>query len=93
MPYGLIYHPDVKRVDLPRIDEKNRQIIRRAIEVRLTTNPALYGKPLRRTLKGYWKLRVGDYRVVFKPSGEEILILAVIHRKDVYSEVLRRANG
>jgi len=29
-------------------------------------------------------LRVGDYRVVFKIVKEEIWILAIIHRKDVY---------
>jgi hypothetical protein len=30
--------------------------------------PQEYGTPLRKTLKGYWKLRVGDYRVVYKIS-------------------------
>ncbi len=35
------------------------------------------------TLKGYWKLRVGDYRVVFKVSGQEVWILGIINRKEV----------
>jgi mRNA interferase RelE/StbE len=42
---------------------------------------------LRKTLKGYWKLRVGDYRVVFKIKGNEIVVLAILHRKDVYNVV------
>ena len=81
MTYDLKYHPDVKKIDLPRIDGKNRKMIKRAIEERLSTQPEIYAKPLQRSLKGYWKLRVGDYRVVFKVSNKAILILAIIHRK------------
>jgi mRNA interferase RelE/StbE len=90
MACTLAYHPDVKRLDLPKIDSRNRHIIKRAIEERLATRPEAYGKPLQRTLKGYWKLRVGDYRVVFKASGDRILILGIIHRKDVYRLVKKR---
>jgi len=56
----------------------------------LTTAPHLYGEPLRKTLRGYWKLRVGDYRVVFKIVGEEVWILGIIHRKKVYEEIKKR---
>jgi mRNA-degrading endonuclease RelE of RelBE toxin-antitoxin system len=35
----------------------------------------MYSEPLRRTLKGYRKLRVGDYRIVLKVEGADILIL------------------
>ena len=66
MPYTLVYHPDVRSQDIPSISRNLRERIARAIETRLTTEPERYGEPLRRTLKGYWKLRVGDYRVVFK---------------------------
>jgi len=90
--YKLIYHPDVKKVDLPKINNQNRTMIKRAIEERLTLQPEAYGKPLQRTLKGYWKLRVGDFRVVFKIIGDEILILAVMHRKNIYSKVKKRTT-
>jgi len=88
--YRIIYHPDVKKSDLPKIDNQNKTMIKRAIEERLVAQPEAYGKPLQRTLKGYWKLRVGDFRVVFKITGEEILILAIIHRKNIYSQVKKR---
>jgi len=65
-------------------------MIKRAIEDRLATQPETYGKPLQKTLKGYWKLRVGDYRVVFKVSGDDILILGIIHRKEVYRLIKKR---
>ena len=66
-------------------------MIKRAIEERLTVQPEIYGKPLQRTLKGYWRLRVGDYRVVFKITGNEILILGIMDRKSVYSQIKKRA--
>jgi mRNA interferase RelE/StbE len=87
--YALKYHPSVQREDLPRLDRKARARIKRAIEERLMIAPQEYGEPLRRTLKGYWKLRVGDYRVVFKVHGEEIIILGILHRKEVYKTVAK----
>ena len=92
MDYNLIYHADVAKVDLPKIDEKNKAMIKRAIEERLSSNPEVYGKPLQRTLKGYWKLRIGNYRVVFKILENDILILGIIHRKSVYREVGKRTK-
>jgi mRNA interferase RelE/StbE len=77
-------------VDLPKIDMKNRAMIKRALEERLTTQPELYGKPLQRTLKGYWKMRVGNYRIVFKISETDVLVLGIIHRRDVYQKIRKR---
>ncbi len=91
MVYNLIYHADVKKVDLPKIDNKNKAMIKRAIEERLTAQPEIYGKPLQRTLKAYWRLRVGDYRVVFKIYGNEILILGIMDRKSGYPQIKKRA--
>jgi mRNA interferase RelE/StbE len=88
--FNLFYHPDVDKVDLPVIDEKNKIMIKRAIEERLATNPEVYGKPLQRTLKGYWKLRVGEYRVVFKIFRHDIRIFGIIHRRKVYEIIGRR---
>ena len=90
MVLRLKYHPDVKKSDLPKIDAKNKGMIKRAIEDRLATQPETYGKPLRKTLKGYWKLRVGDYRIVFKVSGNNIFIFGIIHRKKVYKLIKKR---
>ncbi|MBC2710979.1 MAG: type II toxin-antitoxin system RelE/ParE family toxin [Desulfosarcina sp.] len=39
--------------------------------------PEIYGKPLRRNLKPYWKLRIGNYRVIFKIQEDQILILGI----------------
>lgn len=90
MAFAIKYHPDVKGVDLPRINVKMRERIRRAIESRLVTAPQEYGLPLRKSLRGYWKLRVGDFRVVFKIEGEIVYVLGVRHRKNIYEDVTGR---
>ena len=90
MNFEIKYHPEVKKVDLPKTDLKNKTMIKKAIEERLMAKPEIYGKPLRRTLKGYWKLRVGEYRIVFKVVEKKIMILGIINRKEVYPQVTKR---
>ncbi|MEW5950224.1 MAG: type II toxin-antitoxin system RelE/ParE family toxin [Thermodesulfobacteriota bacterium] len=90
MLFELRYHPDVKEIDIPALKERLRKRIKNAIETRLMTAPHEYGEPLRKTLKGYWKLRVGDYRVVFKVVNSEIRIFGIIHRKEVYKKIEKR---
>ncbi len=80
MAYSVRYHPDVRSEDLPRINARMRERIKRAIETRLMAAPQEYGLPLRKNLGGYWKLRVGDYRVVFKVEGEIVYVLAIRQR-------------
>jgi mRNA interferase RelE/StbE len=90
MEYTLIYHPDVKKKDLPFIPVNIRARIKKAIEDRLLNDPVKFGLPLRRSLKSYKKLRIGDYRVIYRLKAENILILKIGHRKEVYSEIAKR---
>ncbi len=90
MSFKLKYHPDVKENDIASLNARLKKRIKTAIETRLMTAPHQYGEPLRKTLKGYWKLRVGDYRVVFKIVDNEIWILGIIHRKKVYEKISKR---
>ena len=71
MSYTILYHPDITRRDLPRIPLNLQSRIADALTVRLQGSPEKYGQPLRGTLGGYWKLRVGDYRAVFKIVGDD----------------------
>ncbi len=92
MPFKIKYHPDVKKVDIPLIDLRTKNRIKKAIETRLITAPQQYGEPLRKTLKGYWKLRVGDFRVIFKIVEREVWVLGIVHRKKVYEKMKKRAD-
>ncbi len=90
MGYTLKYHPSVKTEDIPKLDKQTAARIKQAVETRLLSAPQEYGEPLRRTLKGYWKLRVGDYRVVFRVQGGNIPVLGIIHRKEAYQTVEKK---
>lgn len=90
MHFELRYHQDVKEIDIPSLNANLRKRIKKAIESRLMTAPHQYGVPLRQTLKGYWKLRVGDYRIVYKIFEHEVRIFGIINRKDVYERILKR---
>lgn len=82
--FTVVYHHLVIRDDIPNLSHKWREKVRRAIEKRLMTHPDLYGKPLRRSLKGYRKLRVGDYRIIFRIEESTVKILIIQHRAAVY---------
>ena len=84
MAFTLLYHPDVRDVDLPLINKNTKQRIKKAIEERLVIAPEKYSDPLRKTLKGYRKMRIGDYRIILKIIETRIWILCIRHRKDVY---------
>jgi len=88
--FRLLYHPAVASDDLPAIPRDVQARTARAIERRLTTDPDRMGAPLRGTLKGYWKLRIGDYRVVYAIRRNGVLIFAIRHRRTVYADVRSR---
>ena len=77
MEYCLYYHPDIKKEDLFKIPNNIRDRIKRATEKRLLKEPLKYGEPLKRSLQGYRKLRVGDYRVIYKMEKDNIIILKI----------------
>ncbi len=69
---------DLKRLDKPAA----RRVIERLERV-LSQNPNT-DIPLTGEFRGLFKLRVGDYRVVYAKTEDGVLILRIGHRKDVY---------
>ena len=90
MTYKVVYHHLVIRDDIPKLSSEWKEKVRRAIEGRLMTRPDFYGKPLRRSLKGYRKLRVGDWRVIFTIEKNTVRVLIIQHRSVVYEAVEKR---
>jgi mRNA interferase RelE/StbE len=89
--FALLYHPLVAK-DISTINRDIRQRLGKAILARLSSHPESYGKPLRGHLAGYWTLRVGDYRIVYRIVKHEVWIYTVINRRDVYSDVANRLS-
>lgn len=90
LEYTVKLYNDVVKKDIPTLDSSVRKTVKNAINAKLTTSPQLYGKPLRQSLKGWRKLRVRDYRVVFRIRGKIVEIAAVQHRSVVYANVIKR---
>ncbi|MBU4304356.1 MAG: type II toxin-antitoxin system RelE/ParE family toxin [Candidatus Omnitrophica bacterium] len=87
-------HPLVLNEDFKKISEHDRSIILKTIHKKLCISPEKYGSPLRSGLKGYWKLKISHYRVVYKIDKNEIkvLVLKIGMRRDeeAYKEMLLR---
>lgn len=81
------YLESVVRKDIPRLSTTAGRRIRKAIETRLMTQPLRFGKPLRYSLVGARRLRVGDYRVIYRiEPPDTVLLLKIGHRRDVYMD-------
>ena len=87
MSYRIEYLESVVHEDVPKLSTTARRRIRRAIEQKLVSNPLELGKPLRYSFKGARRLRVGDYRVIYRIEPEDLVVIVKIgHRRDVYRE-------
>jgi mRNA-degrading endonuclease RelE of RelBE toxin-antitoxin system len=91
--YQILYHPEVVRKDIPRLDPPTRQRIKIAIEQKLTARPEELAKPLAYNKAGIWSLRVGHWRVLFALRGEELWVLRIGHRREVYDVLGREVPG
>jgi mRNA-degrading endonuclease RelE of RelBE toxin-antitoxin system len=59
----------------------------RGLSQRLLKWPDVSGaKPLRGKWKGCFRLRTGDWRLIFRPAGHEIWIVRISHRRDFYED-------
>ncbi len=71
--------------DLDSIPDDLRRTILQDINI-LSTNPFLFGSNVKK-LKGFmpplYRLRSGDYRVLYRVKGETVTIMRVIDRKDL----------
>lgn len=85
--YQVRYLEEVLRKHIPALPFSARILIKTAIEERLMIDPIAFGKPLRYSLKGHRRLRVGDYRIGYRtPKIKTVIVVAIKHRKDVYED-------
>ena len=82
MAYNIIYKGSVKR-DLKDIGKPEARRILDQLEADLSSTPEKY-PTLTGKFEGLRKYRVGNYRVIFAILHDDILVLRIGHRKDVY---------
>ena len=92
--FHIDYLQSVLKDDLPTLSTSAKSLVRKAIEERLMVDPVGFGKPLRYSLKGHRRLRVSDYRIVYRIESETntVLVIAIKHRKDVYEEIWEKES-
>lgn len=79
----ITWAPAAKRA-LRRLPEKTATAVIEFAYGALAENPHRAGKPLRFELTGIHTARRGDFRVLYQVDDENITILVVEHRADVY---------
>ncbi|MDO8590803.1 MAG: type II toxin-antitoxin system RelE/ParE family toxin [bacterium] len=82
--FSVSYHYLMAEADIPKLSSEWRRRVKSSIEEKLTTRPEIFGQPLCHSLAGYRKLRVGDYRIIFRIEKRNVKILFIGHRSDVY---------
>jgi len=74
--------------DLKRLDSAAQRAVLRFLRERVATteDPRHFGKPLVGDMKGLWRYRVGDYRIVARIEDDRLIVLVVTvgHRREVY---------
>jgi len=82
LAYRISYKKSVQK-DLAALSNAEARQVLDKIEKELTSRPHKCA-PLKGWFAGLRKLRLGDYRVVFVLQEEEVLVLRIGHRRDVY---------
>ncbi len=70
-----------------KLDVQQRKRIRDFLKKQsIQSNPRATGKALQGQLSGYWRYRVGDYRLICQIKDNELIILVIEigHRKNIY---------
>lgn len=74
--------------DLDALDPPIARRILRFLHRRISAleNPRGIGEPLKSETGGYWKYRVGDYRIITHIDDARVCVLAlkIGHRREVY---------
>ncbi len=92
--YRIVLHQQVLSKDLKDLDSHEIERIFRAIKGKLEMNPVQFGKPLRKDLKGYYRLRVDFYRIIYQinKGNVTVFIIKIGKRKedDAYVDAQKR---
>ncbi len=86
MAWAILYTASAARA-IRKLDPQVKRRVGAALD-RLAEDPER-GKPLQLTLRGLRSWRTGDFRIVYRvfENRVEVLVVAVGHRRDVYSRL------
>ena len=84
MAYNIKYIPEALK-QLSKLDKTVAKNIVTYMKNK-AEDPTSSGKALRNDLKGYWRHRVGNYRVISSIEDDTltVLVIKIGHRKNIY---------
>ncbi len=82
MKYTLTYTQRAER-DISGLDSKTKERIGKTL-LRFKEEPLKYAEKLSDPILGTYRFRIGDYRAIFDLEGNEIVVLRVGHRREIY---------
>ena len=82
MSYRLVYTRRAVR-DIGGLDPDTKERLGRML-LRYAEDPLNHAERLTEPELGSYRFRVGDYRVIFDLEGDEIVVLRVGHRREIY---------
>ncbi|MFT5702673.1 MAG: mRNA interferase RelE/StbE [Rickettsiales bacterium] len=85
MSWKIIFTKKAQK-QINNLDKSVQSRIKKAILEKLMVNPDLFIEPLTGDFTGYYKFRIGDYRLICSKENEEltIIIIELGHRSEVY---------
>ena len=85
MAFRVLWHEKALD-DLKSLDRQTARKIIDRVKNHLSQSPENLGKPLQGVLKGLYRYRLGDYRIIYTiDRGENLTsILHIGHRKNIY---------
>jgi mRNA interferase RelE/StbE len=92
--FKIHFHTDVIKKDFSKFNKKDQLKIARTIQEKLSIDPIAFGKPLQKELKGYYRLRISDSRVIYKIEKNKVLVyilkIGFRRNQEVYLEAIKR---
>ncbi|MDR2831618.1 MAG: type II toxin-antitoxin system RelE/ParE family toxin [Rickettsiales bacterium] len=89
-PYTIKYLKHVLKRNLPSLPEAIKSTIKEAIRECLATDPIGNGVLLRNRLKGHRRMRIDDYRIVYRVNIAKckVTIVSIGHRDNIYKQAI-----
>jgi addiction module RelE/StbE family toxin len=88
LAYNIVYKKSVHR-DLKSIPKAGSDRFLNQIETELAKKAEVF-PALKGPFAGLRKYRIGSYRVIYAILGNDVLILRIGHRKDIYRKERKR---
>lgn len=86
----IVEYTDIAADELESLGINAAKRIKNYLDSRIATelDPRRLGHSLKGNLAGYWRYRVGDYRIICQIQDKKVivLVLQIGHRKEIYKK-------